>query len=100
MPTYSVDVKCFINIEVEAPTKKAARAAAEAWVEWLSPTDEQLEDYLEDHEDAGITSPGGFDIDGVSEVEQLDEDEPEDRDTPEDTPSLDTSFHDHEMDID
>jgi hypothetical protein len=26
--------------------------------------------------------------------------DPEDRDVPEDTPSLDTSFHDHEMDVD
>lgn len=70
MPLYTVDIKAFINVEVEAESADQAKAAAEAWIEWISPTDEQLADYLTDHENAGITDGGVLSIDGDSEVEE------------------------------
>lgn len=68
MPKYSVDVKCFINVGVEAANEEEAREIAEGWVEWLSPTEEQLAGYVYDH-DVIITEGGTLSIDGDSEVE-------------------------------
>lgn len=70
MPRYAVDVKVFINVLVEADTPEQARSRAEAWVDWISPTDEQLQDYLSDHPDAGIAEGGTLAIDGESDVEE------------------------------
>lgn len=45
---------------------------------------------------------GTFDLDTVVEAEEeeeFEEEEEEERETPLDTPSLDTSFHDREMDV-
>jgi hypothetical protein len=135
MPKFSVDVKAFMTVSVEAPNKKAARAAAEEFVEACDPTDPVIHGYnsfratraIEPHT---VLSAGGFAVDGTSDVEKLCEkceeplepilasSEPElcsscaddeicgqchdprcDGCVPFDTPSLDTSFHDHEMDV-
>jgi hypothetical protein len=92
-----VDVKAFINIEVDAKNEKQARVLADAWVESLT-FDEDIRSPIE---------PGCFVVDGTSDVEDLGDDEicgqcndPRcDGCVPFDTPSLDTSFHDHEMDV-
>jgi hypothetical protein len=71
MPRYAVDVKAFLNVTVNADTPAQARAIAENWVSWLSPTDEQLADYQTDH--VGVAETGGFDIDDGTYVEVLDD---------------------------
>lgn len=122
MPNYAVDVKAFMTVRVEAPNEQAARAAAEEFVEACDPTDPFIWGYnqhrinrpIEPHK---VTSANGFSVDGTSPVEQvcsecedeLNDDEkqagicrvcePEPEEPPLDTPSLDTSFHDNEMEI-
>lgn len=123
MPKFSVDVKAFIKVDVEAADAAAARTVAENFVEHLSPEAGYIGGYNEGlsvaSETAKIADAGSFDIDGTSEVERICGEcgEPIDRDdrssinpgihdfcepppeVPLDTPSLDTSFHDHEMDV-
>lgn len=104
MPKFSVDVKAFIAVSLEAPNAAEARKRAEHFVGWLDPTMEFILDYNADHEDEEIEG-ASIGIDGESDVELDDDDEicgqcndPRcDGCVPFDTPSLDTSFHDHEM---
>ncbi|EZP70534.1 MULTISPECIES: hypothetical protein [Sphingomonadales] len=44
MPRYSVDVKAFISVIVDADDATEARERADHFVEWLSPTIEQIDD--------------------------------------------------------
>jgi hypothetical protein len=118
-----VDVKAFITVRVEAPNRSAARAAADEFVEACDPEDPFIHRYnsfrtVRPVEPHTVLNSGGFVVDGSSEVERvcsecdeifedpakspvcqscLDDREPEE--PPLDTPSLDTSFHDHEMDV-
>lgn len=71
MPKFTVDVKAFINVTVEAPDAQLALGRAERFVEWLSPTVEQVADYLTDHPE-GIVDGGSFGVDGDSDVEEAD----------------------------
>lgn len=73
MPKFNVDVKAFISVEVEAANEYEAQGRAERFVEWLSPTTEQIVDYLEDHPEGIGFSTGSFDVDGESEVEPVDD---------------------------
>ncbi|MGE4410445.1 MAG: hypothetical protein AB7D33_07740 [Sphingobium sp.] len=67
MPRYSVDVKAFISVIVDADDAAQARERADHFVEWLSPT---IDDYSADH-DPIDTDTGPFDIDGESCVEAI-----------------------------
>lgn len=70
MPRYSVDVKAFISVIVDADDAAQARERADHFVEWLSPTIEQIDDYSADHDPIDIdTAP--FDIDGESCAEAI-----------------------------
>jgi hypothetical protein len=76
MPKYSVDVKAFISVEVEAPDEATARAAADLFVENLSPTNHYIAGYSgqlkEFGEPAIITeNTASFDVDGESEVMEV-----------------------------
>ena len=72
MPRYQVEVKAFISVVVDAENPARARERADRFVDWLSPTMEQIADYGTDHEPIG-TGTGPFDIDGRSSVEEIDE---------------------------
>lgn len=75
MPKFAVDVKAFINIEVEAPNAKAAIAAAEDFVRSCEPTTDFRIGWNDGAKIAGeperIVEAGGFDIDGDSDVEEI-----------------------------
>lgn len=71
MPLFRVEVKAFISVHVEADDAQEAQGRAERFVEWLSPTVEQIDDYGEDHAPVH-TDTGPFDIDGISIVEEAD----------------------------
>ena len=73
MPLYRVEVKTFISVLVDAEDPKLAQSRAERFVEWLSPTVEQIEDYSTDHPPIHLDS-GPFDIDGVSGIEEAEAD--------------------------
>lgn len=73
MPLYRVDVKTFISVLVDADDPQLAQGRAERFVEWLSPTVEQIDDYSTDHP-AIHPETGPFDIDGVSSVEEAEAD--------------------------
>lgn len=114
---YRVDVSCFISVEVEGDDEESARAEANRFVEACNPTAEFIGGW--NHAQRAVGGPvigsetNGFDIDGTSEVERLCGCGEETHHTsdalcwrcleevqvPDDTPSLDTSFHDHEMDV-
>ena len=119
MPRYRVDVKAFISIEVTAPNVDAARSEADSLVYSCDPTPGFIKGWNDsiklDRPGVRIADTDGFSVDGTSEVERVcdecgeitdditqsrcwacDEDE---REVPDDTPSLDTSFHDHEMNV-
>lgn len=70
MVRYTVEVKAFITVVVDADDPADARSRADRFVEWLSPTIEQIDDYSSDH-DAIDTNTGPFDIDGESVVEEV-----------------------------
>ncbi|RIA46184.1 hypothetical protein DFR49_0717 [Hephaestia caeni] len=72
MPEHAVDVKAFITVFVDADNAVQARKRAESFVQWLSPTIEQINDYNSDHDAVG-TETGPFAIDGESAVEEIDE---------------------------
>lgn len=72
MPRYRVDVKAFISVVVEADDPALAQGRADRFVEWLSPTIEQIDDYCTDHAPID-TDTGPFDVDGESSVEEIDE---------------------------
>ncbi|WP_048577606.1 MULTISPECIES: hypothetical protein [Sphingobium] len=72
MPRYQVDVKAFISVIVDAQDAAQAQGRADRFVEWLSPTIEQIDDYSSDHEPID-TDTGPFDVDGESSVEEIDE---------------------------
>lgn len=69
MPRYHVDVKAFISVIVDAEDAAEARVRADHFVEWLSPTIEQIDDYSADHEPID-TDTGPFGVDGESSVEE------------------------------
>jgi hypothetical protein len=119
-----VDVKAFIRVSVEAPNAAVARKEADALVESCDPTPGFINGWNTvrrvDNPKVRVADAGSFEVDGTSEVEKicngcgeaLDEFvegefasgyhpdcEPEPPEPPEDTPSLDTSFHDHEMNV-
>ncbi|OHT21616.1 hypothetical protein [Edaphosphingomonas haloaromaticamans] len=71
MPRYEVEVKAFITVIVDADDAGEAREHADRFVEWLSPTIEQIDDYSADHEPID-TDTGPFGIDGESCVEETD----------------------------
>lgn len=117
MPKYSVDVKAFITIEVEAASVASARAEADRFAEGLSPNEHYVTGWNSVQKLKGgpiLGTVGELSVDGTSEVERICEEcgeftddvsqalHPECHDElepPLDTPSLDTSFHDHEMDV-
>lgn len=126
MSKFSVDVKAFVRVEVEAPNADAARKAADEFIEAMDdPVTREIHHYNEFRsgrpiEPHTVLGHGGYFVDGSSDVDkacercgevlddpELAEDEPElcygcapeEQEPPLDTPSLDTSFHDHEMDI-
>ncbi|SFJ48645.1 hypothetical protein SAMN03159338_1529 [Sphingomonas sp. NFR04] len=75
MPRYNVDVKAFISVAVEAPDEASARAAADLFVENLSPTGSYIRGYSDQLKEFGeaalvLDSTGTFDVDGESEVEE------------------------------
>lgn len=72
MPRHAVDVKAFISVFVDADDAVQARKRAEYFVEWLSPTIEQINDYNSDHDAIG-TDTGPFTVDGESAVEEIGE---------------------------
>lgn len=72
MPRYSVDVKAFISVVVDANDAAQARERANHFVEWLSPTTTTIRDYNADHQPIDADT-GPFDIDGESCVEEIDE---------------------------
>lgn len=72
MPKYEVDVKVFISVVVDADNAAQARMRADRFVEWLSPTREQITDYNADHEPID-TDTGPFDVDGRSSVTEIGE---------------------------
>ncbi|WP_375292139.1 hypothetical protein [Sphingomonas melonis] len=74
---FSVDVKAFISVQVEAPNEEAARKAADLFVENLSPTTHYIQGYSGQLKEFGepaliLETTGGFDVDGTSEVEKAD----------------------------
>ena len=74
MPKFTVDVKAFINVAIEAESEAAARAAADNFVEAMSPGYQYIVGYNAGGEtDAPRIDPdqtGGFSVDGQSEVEE------------------------------
>lgn len=78
MPKYTVDVKAFINLTVEAPDADSARLAADRYVEEsCSPsfleTRAWMDAVVADGEAAYVTdASGGFSVDSYSEVEEAD----------------------------
>lgn len=79
MPKFSVDVKAFITVTVEAPNEHAARRAADLYVETsCSPAAEETRAWAEieksDGAEAWPLETGGFSVDGYSEAEACDED--------------------------
>lgn len=72
MPKYEVEVKVFISVIVDADNATQARMRADRFVDWLSPTTEQITDFNTDHEPIGANT-GPFDIDGRSCVTEIDE---------------------------
>jgi hypothetical protein len=79
MPLYSVDVKCFISVTVEAEDEAAARAAADNYVETsLSPSECEIAGWNQVRKDecndtCRIVRTGGFDVDGESEVDEAED---------------------------
>jgi len=73
MTLYRVEVKALISVVVEADDAQLAIGRAERFVEWLSPTIEQIDDYCDDHEPIH-TDTGPFGVDGRSGVEEADTD--------------------------
>lgn len=74
MPRYTVDVKAFITVTVEAPNENAARDAADSYVQTsCSPSPEETQAWaniMQDFENpAWPVSAGDFSVDGFSEVE-------------------------------
>lgn len=72
MPRYTVDVKAFFSIEVEAPNAAQARCAADAAIEDLMVADENtLAGYNEGRETGSHIVPQQIHpaIDGVSDVD-------------------------------
>lgn len=72
MPKFRVDVKAFISVVVDAEDAAEAQGRADHFVEWLSPTIEQIDDNSDYHEPID-TDTGPFDVDGESCVEEIDE---------------------------
>ncbi|WP_150293641.1 hypothetical protein [Sphingobium estronivorans] len=70
MARYQVEVKAFITVVVDAEAPGEARQRADHFVEWLSPTIEQIDDYSDDHEPID-TDTGPFSVDGESCVEEV-----------------------------
>lgn len=71
MPKFNVDVKAFISVAIEADNEARARELADSFVESLSPSSDFICGY-NGQQSEGTIDPdetGGFDIDGVSEVE-------------------------------
>jgi hypothetical protein len=60
MPKFTVDVKAFVNVEVEAINEHAARAAADEWVEGM-PTGISY---------VGPVKSATVSVDGESDVEE------------------------------
>ena len=80
MPKFSVDVKAFISVQVEAPDRAAARAAADLFVENLSPTTHYIQGYSGQLKEFGelaliLEETGSFDVDGESVVDGETDDE-------------------------
>lgn len=77
---YTVDIKAFISVTVEADTPQAARMCADDFVHSLSPDPAFTDGYGGKQrlqaKPASIVSAGEFDIDGRSDVEAADADEP------------------------
>lgn len=78
MKKYSVDVKAFINVTVEAESASHARALAEDYVERsLSPSGMETEGWNDAQAEEGvkgrIATCGSWDIDGMSDVEKVDD---------------------------
>jgi hypothetical protein len=102
MPNFTVDLTCRLEIEVEASNKAEAKKRALHYAGWLDPTAESIWDYNDDHD--GIEN-ATLSVDPAAAVVIAAADElctncwdPRcDGCSPPDTPSLDTSFHDHEM---
>lgn len=74
MPRYTVDVKAFITVTVEAPDENEARDAADHYVQTsCSPSEHELEAWAnimqEEGSDAWPVSAGDFVVDGFSEVD-------------------------------
>lgn len=74
MPRYTVDVKAFITVTVEAPDENAARDAADSYVQTsCSPSEEETCAWADvgrrEGEDVWPVSAGEFCVDGFSEVE-------------------------------
>ena len=79
MPLYSVDVKAFISITVEADDEDAARSAADNYVETaLSPSECEIDGWNEVRQNecddnCRIVRTGGFAVDGQSDVDDAEE---------------------------
>lgn len=75
---YTVDVKVFVSVTVEAEDMAAARDAADQFVQTLEPHPAYVGGYNMEQEAQGlptrVVSASGFDIDGISEVEKEDSD--------------------------
>lgn len=69
MPRFAVDVRAVITVEVAADDAAEAIQLAKNWVRWLSPTYEQLEDYLTGHA-AGVVEPGDFIVESATPHEE------------------------------
>lgn len=75
MPKYAVDIKAFINIEIEADNAADARAEAERLVESCEPDSNFIDGWNSVQRQNGgalILETGCFAIDGESEVDELD----------------------------
>lgn len=113
MPKYKVDVKAFASVEIEASSAAEARRAADGFIEALSPVQAYIDGYNGETTNR-IGNEPYLEVDGSSEVERMCDScgetteglghslcwecEP-DTEVPLDTPALDTSFHDHEMNV-
>lgn len=71
---FEVDVKAFISVKVKAESEEAARTAADAFVEALSPGYHYIVGFnaggTKDAPQIDADATGGFSIDGESEVDE------------------------------
>jgi hypothetical protein len=97
MPDFDVSLDMSLNMVVRgARDKEHAREIGEALAERMAAANECLRG--DDYGQPLITEFSLNELRDMTDVFELDDDEGDDEDqTPLDTPSLDTSFHDYEM---